>query len=208
MAEAVTGVQTLKYCIDGEWRESATEKYMPVTDSSTGRVFAETPSCTAAEVEATIESAQKAFETWSAKPASVRTQVLFRFRALVEEHMEELTFSTSREVGKNLDEARGEIVKIIEACEVAVAAPMLMKGESLMNVSTGHDTVTYREPLGVFAGIAPFNFPSMIPFGWMVPLCIATGNTMVIKAPSMVPTSSMRLLELLYEAGLPNGVVN
>jgi malonate-semialdehyde dehydrogenase (acetylating)/methylmalonate-semialdehyde dehydrogenase len=111
-------------------------------------------------------------------------------------------------VGKNLDEARGEIVKIIEGCEVGVAAPMIAKGESLMNVSTGHDTVSYREPLGVFAGIAPFNFPAMIPWGWMIPLAIVTGNTFVLKAASMVPTSSMRLLELLQEAGLPKGVVN
>ena len=85
---------------------------------------------------------------------------------------------------------------------------MTMKGESLMNVSTGHDTVSYREPLGVFAGIAPFNFPGMIPFGWMMPLCIVTGNTLVLKLASMVPTTGMRLLELLYEAGLPKGVVN
>ena len=85
---------------------------------------------------------------------------------------------------------------------------MLMKGESLMNVASGHDTVTYREPLGVFAGIAPFNFPAMIPFGWMVPLCIVTGNTMVLKAASMVPTTAIRLVELLQEAGMPKGVVN
>jgi malonate-semialdehyde dehydrogenase (acetylating)/methylmalonate-semialdehyde dehydrogenase len=85
---------------------------------------------------------------------------------------------------------------------------MLVKGESLMNVSTGHDTVSYREPLGVFAGVAPFNFPAMIPWGWMIPLCIVTGNTFVLKAASMVPTSSVRLLELLLEAGLPKGVVN
>jgi malonate-semialdehyde dehydrogenase (acetylating)/methylmalonate-semialdehyde dehydrogenase len=122
--------------------------------------------------------------------------------------MEELAYICSREVGKNLDEARGEIVKIIEGCEVGVAAPLLVKGESLMNVSAGHDSVSYREPLGVFAGIAPFNFPAMIPWGWMIPLCIVTGNTFVLKAASMVPTSSVRLLELLLEAGLPKGVVN
>ena len=89
-----------------------------------------------------------------------------------------------------------------------MAAPMLIQGDSLMNVSTGHDTVIYREPLGVFAGIVPFNFPAMIPFGWMVPLCITTGNTLVLKLASMVPMTGMRLLELLYEAGLPKGVVN
>jgi malonate-semialdehyde dehydrogenase (acetylating)/methylmalonate-semialdehyde dehydrogenase len=201
-------VKTLNYCVDNEWRESATEKYMDVTDSSTGEVFAQAPCCTAAEVEAAILSAHKAYQTWSALPIQRRTQVLFRWKQLLEDNMEELAYICSREVGKNLDEARGEIVKIIEGCEVGVAAPMLIKGEALMNVSAGHDTVSYREPLGVFAGIAPFNFPAMIPWGWMIPLCIVTGNTFVLKAASMVPTSSVRLLELLLEAGLPKGVVN
>ena len=203
-----TAVQMLRYCIDGEWRESTTDTYMDVTDSSTGEVFAKAPCCTAAEVEAAIESAHKAFQTWGSAPVQKRTQVLFKWKALLEEHMEDIAYMVSRELGKNLDEARGEVIKIIEGCEVGVAAPMLVKGESLMNVSTGHDTVSYREPLGVFAGIAPFNFPAMIPFGWMIPLAIVTGNTFVLKAASMVPTSGMRLLELLYEAGLPKGVVN
>ena len=201
-------VKRLKYCVDGEWRESATDKYMPVTDSSTGEVFAEAPCCTAAEVEGAIESAHQAFQTWSTTPIQKRTQVLYRWKALLEQNAEEITKLCSRELGKNLDEARGEVIKIIEGCEVGVSAPMTMKGESLMNVSTGHDTVSYREPIGVFAGIAPFNFPGMIPFGWMLPLCIVTGNTLVLKLASMVPTTGMRLLELLYEAGLPKGVVN
>jgi malonate-semialdehyde dehydrogenase (acetylating)/methylmalonate-semialdehyde dehydrogenase len=204
----VADVKTLNYCVDNEWCESTTDKYMDVTDSSTGEVFAQAPCCTAAEVEAAILSAHKAYQTWSVMPIQKRTQVLFRWKQLLEDNMEELAYICSREVGKNLDEARGEIVKIIEGCEVGVAAPMLIKGEALMNVSTGHDSVSYREPLGVFAGIAPFNFPAMIPWGWMIPLCIVTGNTFVLKAASMVPTSSIRLLELLLEAGLPKGVVN
>ena len=208
MAQVVTEVKKLKFCIDNEWRESASGKYMPVTDSSTGEVFAETPCCTADEVEEAIQSAQKAFETWSTTPIQKRTQVLYRWKALLEQHAEEVTVLCARELGKNLDEARGEVVKIIEGCEVGVSAPMTMKGESLMNVSRGHDTVSYREPIGVFAGIAPFNFPGMIPFGWMLPLCIVTGNTFVLKLASMVPTTGMRLLELLIEAGLPKGVVN
>ncbi len=198
----------LKYFVDGEWLESKTDKYMEVSDSSTGEVFALAPCCTASEVEDAINSAHQAFQIWGGLPIQKRTQVLFAWKALLEKHMEELAYICSREVGKNLDEARGEIVKIIEGCEVGVAAPMLAKGESIMNVSTGHDTVSYREPLGVFAGIAPFNFPAMIPWGWMIPLCIVTGNTFVLKAASMVPTSSVRLMELLQEAGLPKGVVN
>src|SRR5450756_785442 len=122
--------------------------------------------------------------------------------------MEELSVIIAKELGKNLEEARGEIVKVIEAVELACATPMLMQGDSLMNVSTDHETVLYREPIGVFVGIVPFNFPAMIPFGWIVPLCITTGNTLVLKLASLVPLSGMRLLELLYEAGLPRGVVN
>lgn len=208
MAQVMTDVKTLKICINGEWRESVTDKYMPVTNSSTGKVIANAPQSTKAEVEEAIQSAHEAFLTWSELSIQKRIQVIYRWRGLLEDHIEELAVICSTELGKNLDEARGEIIKIIEACETSMATPMLMKGESLMNVATGHDTVSYREPLGVFAGIAPFNFPAMIPFGWMVPLCIATGNTIVVKAASLVPMSSVRLLELLIEAGLPKGVVN
>jgi malonate-semialdehyde dehydrogenase (acetylating)/methylmalonate-semialdehyde dehydrogenase len=133
---------------------------------------------------------------------------MFRFRALLEAHLDELTRSVPQELGKNLDEARGDIIKSMEVVEMACGAPILMQGDALMNVSTGHDTVMYREPLGVFAGIVPFNFPAMIPFGWMIPLCITMGNTFVLKSASLTPMTSMRALELLIEAGLPKGVVN
>jgi malonate-semialdehyde dehydrogenase (acetylating) / methylmalonate-semialdehyde dehydrogenase len=201
-------VKRLGYMVDGEWKQSKSDTFLPITDSNTGAVIAETPMCTEAEVTEAIESAHAAFGPWASMPITRRTQVLFKFRALMEEHMEEIAVLVSTELGKNLEEARGEVVKIIEACEVGVGAPMLMKGESLMNVATGHDTVSFREPLGVFAGIAPFNFPAMIPFGWMLPLCIATGNTLVLKAANPVPMTGGRLLDLLYEAGLPKGVVN
>ena len=112
------------------------------------------------------------------------------------------------ENGKVWDEARGDILKVKEPIELACGVPALMMGESLMDTSAGYDTVLYREPVGVFAGIAPFNFPGMIPMGWMTPLCIACGNTMVIKAASMTPMTSMRCAELWQEAGLPEGVLN
>lgn len=204
----MTEVKRLKYCVDGEWLESKTGRYMPVTDSSTGSLIAQAPACTAQEVDDAINSAQAAFPAWADKPITLRTQVIFRWKSLLEQHVEELARTCSMELGKNLDESRGEIFKIIEACELAMATPILMQGYSLMNVSAAHDTVEYREPLGVFAGIAPFNFPAMIPFGWMVPLCITTGNTFVLKAASLVPMTGIRLLELLQEAGLPKGVVN
>jgi len=204
----VTEVKTLGYMVDGEWRESASDTYLDITDSNTGKVIARTPMCTEAEVTEAIESAHRAFGPWATLPIQKRTEVLFRWRPMLLEKMDEIATLVSTELGKNLDEARGEVVKIIEAVDVAVASPMLMKGESLMNVATGHDTVSYREPLGVFAGIAPFNFPAMIPFGWMLPLCIATGNTFVLKAANPVPLTSHMLLDMLYEAGLPKGVVN
>ena len=112
------------------------------------------------------------------------------------------------ENGKVWEEAMGDVLKAKEVVEMACGVPSLMMGESLMNATTGYDTTLYREPLGVFAGIAPFNFPAMIPMGWMLPLCIATGNTLVLKPATMTPMTSMRMLELLYEAGLPKGVVN
>ena len=137
-----------------------------------------------------------------------RVQVLYKFRSLLEEHMDELTELVAREHGKVWDEAKGDILKVKEPVELACGAPTLMMGESLRDTSSGYDTVLYREPVGVFAGIVPFNFPGMIPMGWMTPLCIAAGNTIVLKLASMTPMTAMRLAELLQEAGLPDGVVN
>jgi len=202
------GPRRLRYCVNNEWRESKTTKYMPVTNSSTGEVMAEAPCCTVEEVGSAVAAAKAAFPAWSSTPIQDRMGVMFRFRGLLESHMEELTLSVSMELGKNLEEARGDVIKSMEVVEMACGAPILMQGDALMNISTGHDTVMYREPLGVFAGIVPFNFPAMIPFGWMIPLCITLGNTFVLKAASLTPQTAMRVLELLIEAGLPKGVVN
>ena len=208
MAETKTEARTLGYMVDGEWRESRSDTWVDITDSNTGRVIARTPMCTEAEVAEAIESANAAYPAWASMPIQKRTEFLFKWRPMLIERMDEIATLVSTELGKNLDEARGEVVKIIEAIDVAVSLPMIMKGESLMNVSTGHDTVSYREPLGVFAGIAPFNFPAMIPFGWMLPMAIATGNTFVLKSANFVPLTSHLLMDQLYEIGLPKGVVN
>jgi malonate-semialdehyde dehydrogenase (acetylating)/methylmalonate-semialdehyde dehydrogenase len=201
-------VKRLKYCVNNQWLESDTDKYMAVMNPSTGQQIAETPCCTREEVEAAVQAAKAAFPDWSQKPAAIRTQVIFTFRDLVNQHFEELSLILATEMGKNLNEARGDVHKVVEACEVAVGAPLEMQGHSTMEVTRGHDTVLYRESVGVFLGIAPYNFPAMIPFGWFIPLCITAGNTIVLKAASLVPQTSMRLLELLIEAGLPEGVVN
>lgn len=201
-------MERLKPYINGCYIQSETETYMPIYNPSTGEVIAETPCCTAGEVEAAIASAKAAFIPWSETPCARRVQVLYKFRDLLETHMEELTYMLCRENGKNWEESRGDLLKVKEPVEVACGAPSLMMGESLMNVTSGFDTTLYREPIGVFAGIAPFNFPAMIPMGWMMPMCIATGNTLVLKAASMTPMTSLRLVGLLEEAGLPKGVVN
>jgi malonate-semialdehyde dehydrogenase (acetylating)/methylmalonate-semialdehyde dehydrogenase len=201
-------VKKLKYGVGGVWKESKTAKYMPCMNPSTGAVIAYAPQCTADEVEEAIQAAVKAFPAWRDTPVSSRVQVLFRMKALLEEHLDELTYLCAQENGKKWDESKGDVLKVIEVVEYACGAPHLMKGESLMNVSTGYDTIRYNEPLGVFAGIAPWNFPAMIPQGWMAPICIATGNCMVLKAASFDPQCNMRITELWYEAGLPAGVLN
>ena len=119
-----------------------------------------------------------------------------------------MTRILATEMGKNLAEARGDVLKAIEVVECACSTHYLMSGDTIMNVSSGYDTVSYREPMGVFAGIVPFNFPDMIQFGWLIPFANTTGNTYVLKAASMVPRTAMRMLELLQEAGLPDGDIN
>jgi len=198
----------LKYCVGGQWRESKTDRYMPCHNPSTGEVIALAPQCTADEVESAIAAAKAAYPAWADTPVSKRVQVLFKMKALVDKHLEELTYLLATEQGKKWEEAMGDVLKVNEVVEFACGAPHLMKGESLMNASKGYDTVLYHHPVGVFAGIAPWNFPAMIPHGWMTPICVATGNCMVLKAASFVPQSSMRLMELWQEAGIPDGVIN
>jgi len=197
------------YCVNGEWKQSKTQKWMPVTDSSTGEVIAEVPCCTVDEVDEAIAAADAAFPEWSLQSLSKRTQMMFKWRDVLVAHLDELTVLCAKELGKNLDEARGDVLKAIEPTELACGLPYIVQGAASLQVTTGFDTASYRMPLGVIAGIVPFNFPAMIPWGWMVPLAIATGNTVVLKAASYTPLTSMRILELFYEeAGFPKGVVN
>ncbi|MFZ7126056.1 MAG: CoA-acylating methylmalonate-semialdehyde dehydrogenase [Desulfobacterales bacterium] len=198
----------LKYHSGGRWLESKTDRYMPCYNPSTGEVIAQAPKCTADEVEEIIAAAVAAFPQWADTPVSKRVQVMFRMKHLIDEHLEELTHLLALEMGKKWQEAMGDILKVSEVVEFACGAPHLMKGESLMQVSTGYDTVQYHHPIGVFAGISPWNFPAMIPHGWMTPICVAAGNCMVLKAASHVPQSSFRMLELWREAGIPDGVIN
>ncbi len=198
----------LGYYVNGEMRSSATDKYYDAYDPSTGEVIAKVPCCMPEEIEEAVAAAKAAYPGWSSTPVIKRVQVLYKLRDLLIEHMDELTMLVARENGKAWEEAKGDVLKAKEATEQALSAPSLMMGESLMDASSGYDTVLYRESLGVFAGIVPFNFPAMIPMGWMTPMCIACGNTIVLKAASFTPQSCLRIAQLYKEAGLPDGVVN
>ncbi|HVO18398.1 MAG TPA: CoA-acylating methylmalonate-semialdehyde dehydrogenase [Anaeromyxobacter sp.] len=206
--QAAEKMRRLRYCVDNEWRESRTGKYMPVMNPSTGQQIAEAPCCTQEEVNSAVAAAARAYPRWSGTPIPERIQLMFRFKQLLDQHLEELTVLLATEMGKVLAEARGDVLKAIEVVECACSTHYLMQGDTTMNVSEGYDTVSFREPLGVFVGIAPYNFPAMIPMGWMLPFAITTGNTFVLKAASMVPQTAIRMLELLIEAGLPKGVAN
>ena len=201
-------VKKLQYFVGGEWLDSKTTKWMDCYDPSSGEVIAQAPQCTAAEVEQAIACAQAAFPAWADTSPSKRVQVLFRMKTLLDKHLDELTYLCAKEHGKVWDEAMGDVLKVTEVVEFACGIPHLMKGPALMNCTSGYDTTQYVEPLGVFGGIAPWNFPAMIPMGWMAPLCIATCNTFVLKAASFTPQTSMRIAELWQEAGLPAGVIN
>lgn len=194
--------------IDGQWRPSAATQYREACNPSTGCVIAQVPSSTPEELDAAVAAARAAYPAWSDTPVYKRVQVLFRMKQLVDEHLDELVRLLCLEQGKTWNESLGDILKAREVMEYACGMPQLMKGESLMNVSGGYDTVLYREPLGVFLGLVPWNFPTMIPHGWMIPLCVAAGNTFVLKAASAAPQSALRMTELWSEAGLPDGVLN
>jgi len=204
----MSNTKTLQPFINGQYVDSKTTKFTDAYNPNTGEVIAKVPCCTVDEVEAAIASAKAAYPGWSSTPVVKRVKVLYKLRDLIIEHMDELTELVATENGKAWAEAQGDVLKAQEGTEQAISAPSLMMGESLMDASKGYDTVLYNESLGVFAGIVPYNFPAMIPMGWMAPMCIASGNTIVIKAATFDPQSALRFAELYKEAGLPDGVLN
>jgi malonate-semialdehyde dehydrogenase (acetylating) / methylmalonate-semialdehyde dehydrogenase len=193
--------------IGGEWTEFSSRPRSPVFNPSTGDVIAEVPMGGAAEVDAAVQAAQAAFPAWADTPPSERARVMFRYRMLLEKHYDEIARLISREHGKTLAESRGDLFRGLEMVELACGAPMMLMGEQLPNIARGIDGELARYPLGVCVGIAPFNFPAMIPL-WMFPLALMCGNTFVLKPSERVPLTSIRLTELLAEAGLPKGVFN
>ncbi|MDY3811996.1 CoA-acylating methylmalonate-semialdehyde dehydrogenase [Eubacterium sp.] len=201
-------MEKLKYFVNNEFKDSKAEVWYDLHNPSTGEVTGHAPCCTEDEVLEAVKAAKAAYPEWKNTPARKRAAVLYNVRNLLNQHLDELTMLVCEENGKTWAEAAGDVGKAIEGTELATQAPSLMMGESLMDASTGFDTVKYREAMGVFAGIVPVNFPAMIPFGWMVPVCIACGNTIVLKAASLTPRTAMRIAELYVEAGVPKGVVN
>jgi len=193
-------------CIGGEWRAS-TGRRETLLNPATAQPVTTVPYCTAEEVSAAVGAAQAAFETWRQVPVVERSHVFFRYRELLLKHSEEIARITTLEHGKTLDESRASLGRGIEAVEFATSAPTLLMGDTAGDISRGVDTVTVRQPLGVCVGIPPFNFPAMVPM-WMFPMAIACGNAFVMKPSERVPRTVVRLVELLYEAGLPKGVCN
>ena len=200
-------MRKISHWIGGKPSQGSSERTSPVYDPATGEQQAEVVLATKADVEDAVATAAAAFESWSQSSLSVRTKVMFAFRQLVVERMDELAEVISAEHGKVVSDARGEVQRGLEVVEFACGIPSLLKGEYSDQASTGVDVFSFREPLGVVAGITPFNFPIMVPM-WMHPVAIACGNTFILKPSERDPSVSQLIAELYAEAGLPDGVFN
>jgi malonate-semialdehyde dehydrogenase (acetylating) / methylmalonate-semialdehyde dehydrogenase len=207
MATATEKMSPCPNFINGEWSTPDGVESCPVYNPSTGEQIAATPMCDATIVDQAVHAASEAFEGWWQTPPVERIRILFRYKMLLEEAFEELAQSVTREHGKTLQEARGDVRRGIEVVEYACAITELLKGECLENVARGIDCELQRQPVGVCAGICPYNFPALVPM-WMYPLAIACGNTFILKPSEKVPLTSVRLIQLLEQAGLPKGVLN
>jgi malonate-semialdehyde dehydrogenase (acetylating) / methylmalonate-semialdehyde dehydrogenase len=183
---------TCQLWIGGEWSRPSDIATTPVHNPSTGEVIAETPLCTAKEVDDAVQAAAAAFPGWWETPPTDRARIFFRFKALLEENFEELVRCNTREHGKTLVESRGDVKRGIEMVEFACGVPSLLMGEALENLARGIDCETIRQPLGVCVGITPFNFPAMVPL-WMYPVAIACGNTFVLKPSEKVPLTAIKI---------------
>ena len=200
-------METLENFVGGRWVPSRASEFHDVHNPATGETIARTPLSTGADVDAAVAAATKAFPAWRDTPPVARSKILFRFRELLEEHFEDLAATVTREHGKTLEESRGSVRRGIECVEVACGTPSLMMGYGLENIAAGIDCSVIRQPIGVCAAIAPFNFPAMVPL-WFLPFAIGTGNTFILKPSEQVPMTQARIARLLESAGLPPGVVN
>ena len=193
--------------IAGRWQPSASTRFGDVYNPSIGRVIAQVPMSTAADVDRAVQAAAAALAAWAETPVVDRARIMFRFRELLSRNAEEVASSVTREHGKTLAEARASVQRGVEMVEFACGIPSLIMGQTLSNIAGNVDCETVRHPVGVCAGITPFNFPAMVPL-WMFPVAITCGNTFVLKPSEKVPMTSIKLGELLTQAGLPDGVFN
>ena len=200
-------VERLRNFIGGEWVESKAREWLDVHNPATGEVIARTPLSTGEDLHGAVEAARKAFPLWRDTPPVTRARAMFRFKALLEENFEELARTVTTEHGKTLEESRGSVRRGIECVEVACGSPSLMMGYGLENIASGIDSNVIRQPVGVCAAIAPFNFPAMVPL-WFLPFAVATGNTFIVKPSEQVPLTQRLMFRLLERCDLPPGVVN
>lgn len=202
-------MDVLKNYIGGKWVDSASKETIDVTNPATGEVLAKVPSgeATPGDVEKAVQAAHEAYLQWKDLSVLKRIQPLFKLKQLLEENADDIARLITMESGKTLAESIGEVQRAIENVEVAAAAPMLMQSEFLENIATGIDEYMIRQPLGVTACIAPFNFPAMISF-WFLPYAIACGNSMIIKPSEKVPMTMMKIFELIDQLDIPEGLIN
>ena len=205
MSTATLQVPEVKNYISGKFT-NGTKKSMDITSPLDGITIANVPLSTMTELNAAVESAQAAFKAWSSTPIKERVQIFYRYKTLMEKNLKELALLVQKENGKTLDEAIAEVEKSIELTEYACSMPQLVAGK-VMEVSRGVECRLDHKPIGVVASIAPFNFPHMVPH-WTIPNALVLGNCMILKPSEKVPISSMRIAEMLKEAGLPDGVFN
>jgi malonate-semialdehyde dehydrogenase (acetylating)/methylmalonate-semialdehyde dehydrogenase len=204
---AVPAIAQLHHWISGKSIAGASGRFAEVYHPATGHVQARVPLATDSEVDAAVAAATAAFPDWSAQPPLRRARVLFRFREIFERRIDEIAAIINREHGKVFSDAKGEATRGLEVVEFATGIPQLLKGEFTEQVGTGVDSYSMRQPLGVVAGITPFNFPAMVPM-WMFPVAIACGNTFILKPSERDPSAALLIAEMLKEAGLPDGVFN
>jgi malonate-semialdehyde dehydrogenase (acetylating)/methylmalonate-semialdehyde dehydrogenase len=200
-------LKTVKNYVDGQWVAPENNGYLDVENPSTGQIIAKTPLSSAAEADRAIGAAAEAFKTWSRTPVARRVEPLYKLVALLRENEEEIARTLVEEMGKSLPDARAEMKRIFENIEVACGMPVLQQGDKLIGASYDIDGEVIRLPMGVFAMVAPFNFPAMVPF-WFLPYAIATGNTYVAKASEQVPLTMQLITEYIGQIGLPKGVFN
>jgi malonate-semialdehyde dehydrogenase (acetylating)/methylmalonate-semialdehyde dehydrogenase len=200
-------VRTLDNFIGGQWVKARATDFFDVHNPAVGDIIGRTPLSTADDVDAAVQAASQAFPAWRDTPVNARAQYLYKFKALCEQHFEELAQTVTTEHGKTLSEARGSVRRGIDCIEVACGAPTLMQGVALEDISAGVDCHVVRQPLGVVAAIVPFNFPVMVPM-WFLPFAIVTGNTFVLKPSEQVPLSQRMMVDFLRQCDLPPGVVN